>query len=183
MELIGFLLGFLYLWLELRASIYLWIVGAIMPAVYAYVYFEAGLYADCGIQIYYILAAVYGAWAWIFRKGKDAAEVPITQTPRRFYAPLVAVAVLCFGLLSFLLVRFTDSTVPFSDAFTTALSIVAMWMLSRKYLEQWLVWGGVDLLYVVLYVYKDLHFTALLYAVYAVIAIYGYFKWKREVSK
>ena len=82
MEILGFVLGFLYLWLELRASIYLWIVGAIMPAVYAVVYFEAGLYADGGIQIYYILAAVYGWWAWAFSKG-EKKEAPISSMPLR----------------------------------------------------------------------------------------------------
>ncbi|MBQ5835167.1 MAG: nicotinamide mononucleotide transporter [Bacteroidaceae bacterium] len=181
MEILGFVLGFLYLWLELRASIYLWIVGAIMPAVYAVVYFEAGLYADGGIQIYYILAAVYGWWAWAFSKG-EKKDLPISSMPLRCYLPLVLVALICFGALAVLLLHFTDSTVPYSDAFTTALSIAAMWMLSRKYVEQWLVWCFVDVLYVFLYIYKDLYFTAVLYAVYALIAVYGYFDWKRRIS-
>ncbi|MBO5699541.1 MAG: nicotinamide mononucleotide transporter [Bacteroidaceae bacterium] len=180
MELIGFILGFLYLWLELRACIYLWIVGAIMPAVYAFVYFDAGLYADCGIQVYYILAAIYGWVIWAFKRKEDASELPISSMPGRYYAPLSVVALVCFGLLSFLLVRYTDSTVPYSDAFTTALSIAAMWMLSRKYVEQWLVWCVVDALYVVLYIYKDLYFTAVLYAVYTLIAVYGYLDWKKK---
>ena len=180
MEILGFVLGFLYLWLELRASIYLWIVGAIMPAVYALVYFDAGLYADCGIQIYYILAAVYGWWAWAFRNG-EKQETPILSIPRRYVLPLALVALACFVALAWLLIHCTDSTVPYSDAFTTSLSIVAMWMLSRKYVEQWLVWCFVDALYVALYIYKDLYFTAVLYAVYALIAIYGYFDWKRRM--
>ena len=181
MEILGFVLGFLYLWLELRASIYLWVVGAIMPAVYAVVYFEAGLYADGGIQIYYILAAVYGWWAWAFSKG-EKKESPISSMPLRCYLPLVLVALICFGALAVLLLHFTDSTVPYSDAFTTALSIAAMWMLSRKYVEQWLVWCFVDVLYVFLYIYKDLYFTAVLYAVYALTAAHGYFDWKRRIS-
>lgn len=181
MEIIGFLLGFLYLWFELRASIYLWIVGAVMPAVYAWVYFDAGLYADAGIQIYYILAAVYGWWVWKFRKG-EKKELPITRMPLRHYLPLSGITLICFPALALLLLHCTDSTVPFSDAFTTALSVAAMWMLSRKYVEQWLVWCFVDVLYVALYIYKDLYFTAVLYAVYALIAVYGYYDWKRRMS-
>ena len=178
MEIIGFVLGFLYLWLELRASIYLWIVGAIMPAVYTYVYYEAGLYADCGIQIYYILATLYGWWVWKFGNAQEK-EIHISHMPRRYWLPIVGISCLYFGFLAWLLIRFTDSTVPMSDALTTALSIVAMWMLARKYVEQWLVWCFVDALYVALYAYKSLYFTAVLYAVYTIIAIYGYQQWRK----
>ena len=82
-------------------------------------------------------------------------------------------------LIAFVLINHTDSTVPWSDSFTTALSIVGMWMLARKYIEQWWVWCVVDVACSALYTYKGLYFTAALYAVYAIIAIFGYFKWKK----
>ena len=178
LEIIGFVLGFVYLWLELKASIYLWIVGAIMPAVYTVVYYDARLYADCGIQIYYILAALYGWIAWKMGSAKTH-DVPITHTPRPVWGKAALACIACFAALAWVLTTFTDSDVPLSDAFTTALSIVGMWMLARKYVEQWLVWGTVDALYVALYLYKSLYFTAILYAVYTIIAIYGYQRWKR----
>ena len=79
--------------------------------------------------------------------------------------------------------RYTDSNVPWCDAFTTALSIIGMWMLARKYLEQWWVWMVVDVVCVGLYIYKGLYFTAALYALYAVVAVMGWANWKRLMKK
>ena len=78
-----------------------------------------------------------------------------------------------------MLVNYTDSTVPLTDSFTTALSVIGMWMLARKYLQQWWVWVVVDVISAMLYVYKELYFTSILYALYAIIAIFGFLKWKK----
>jgi nicotinamide mononucleotide transporter len=184
LEIIGTLIGLVYLWLEYRASIYLWIASIIMPAVYLFVYYDAGLYADFGINIYYLLAAVYGWWVWKYgNKEKQGEELPITRMPRGKWK-MAAVMYLVFQLLiAWILIRYTDSNVPWCDAFTTALSMVAMWMLARKYLEQWLVWIVVDVVSVALYLYKGLFFTAGLYALYAIIAVYGYWNWKNMMEQ
>ena len=91
--------------------------------------------------------------------------------------------IVCGFLFSYISLMFdlfvSDSTVPWADSFTTALSIVGMWMLARKYIEQWWVWCIVDVASSALYVYKELYFTAALYAVYAIISIFGYYKWKK----
>ncbi len=179
-EITGTVVGLIYLWLEYRASIYLWIAGIIMPAIYIYVYYEAGLYADFGINIYYLLAAVYGFLVWKFgkRKGSDK-ELPIVKMPLKRVIPATAVFIIAFIGIAEILIRFTDSDVPWLDSFTTALSIIGMWMLARKYLEQWLVWIVVDVVCCGLYIYKGLHFTSALYGLYAIIAIFGYYKWKK----
>ncbi|MDE5786625.1 MAG: nicotinamide riboside transporter PnuC [Duncaniella sp.] len=180
LEIIGTAVGVVYLILEYRASAWLWVASIAMPAIYLAVYYEAGLYADFGISVYYIVASVYGLVCWLRGSSHagSADELPITRTPRRIYAPLVAVFATIFALIGYILSRYTDSTVPIADAFTTALSIVAMWMLARKYVEQWLMWIAADVACAVLYVYKDLWFTGALYLAYAVIAVLGYRKWK-----
>ncbi|KAA6328625.1 Thiamine pyrophosphokinase [termite gut metagenome] len=178
LEITGTLIGLLYLWLEYKASIYLWATGVIMPAIYIFVYYDAGLYADTGINIYYLLAALYGWVMWRRGNGK-AEELPVTQTPIRLLLPLSLVLIAAFFLIAWLLINYTDSNVPWTDSFITALSIVGMWMLAKKYVEQWLVWMVVDAVSYGLYVYKDLYFTSGLYGFYAVIAVFGYFKWKR----
>ena len=182
-EILGTVAGLLYLWLEYRASIYLWVASIIMPALYLVVYYDAGLYADMGINIYYLLIAIYGWAAWRYgfslRRGREGRELPISHTPAGLWLPLAGLTVLLFVAIAQVLIHFTDSTVPWADAFTTALSVVGMWMLARKYIEQWWVWLVVDVASVALYVYKDLHFTAVLYALYAVVAIFGYRKWKQ----
>ena len=184
LEIIGTLIGLVYLWLEYRASIYLWIASIIMPAVYLFVYYNAGLYADFGINIYYLLAAVYGWWVWKYgNKEKQGEELPITRMPRGKCKMAAAMYLVFQLLIAWILIRYTDSNVPWCDAFTTALSMVAMWMLARKYLEQWLVWIVVDVVSVALYLYKGLFFTAGLYALYAIIAVYGYWNWKNMMEQ
>lgn len=182
LEVLGTVTGLVYLWLEYRANAWLWVASVIMPAIYIKVYYDAGLYADLGISIYYIVASVYGLWYWLRtrRDGDTGAErVRIARIPRRYYGRLMAVAALVFVAIGFVLSEFTDSNVPWADAFTTALSVVAMWLLARKYLEQWLVWIAANVACAALYVYKDLWFTAGLYLAYAAIAVMGYRAWKR----
>ena len=184
LEILGVIVGIIYLWLEYRASIYLWIAGIIMPAIYIFVYYDAGLYADFGINIYYLVIALYGWVAWktgfsLFGREKAKGELRITRTPRSAWAKAAVAYVITQLFTAWLLIEHTDSTVPWADSFTTALSIVGMWMLARKYIEQWWVWCIVDVASSALYIYKGLYFTAVLYAVYAIIAIFGYYKWKK----
>ena len=158
-----------------------------MPAIYIFVYYEAGLYADFGINIYYLLVAIYGWVAWktgfsFTGRKEQNGELPITRAPRRAWAAALASFLVAQFSIAWILVNHTDSTVPWADSFTTALSIVGMWMLARKYIEQWWVWCVVDVACSALYIYKELYFTAMLYAVYAIIAIFGYYKWKRMMQ-
>lgn len=243
LQIAGVALGLLYLWLEYRADIRLWIVGLVMPLVHGTLYYKAGLYADCSMQVYYVLAGLYGWLVWRNAPHKKAraarsaaaagptdqtarsaepaagqnaratapadltagqaartagnaaaeqnartarsaepAAARIGHTPLRYAAGLIAVYAAAHAGIYFLLSRFTNSTVPFWDAMTTAASIVAMWMLSRKYVEQWLVWLAVDLITVGLYLYKGIPLTAGLYALYSALAVAGYLRWRREAA-
>jgi len=181
LEIIGAAIGLLYLWLEYRASILLWPVGIVMPALYIYIYYASGFYADMGINVYYLVAGLYGWIAWSGKRN-DAEPLPITRTPPRAWLPLTGVFLVFFAALVILLKCFTDSTVPWGDSFTTALSVVALWMLARKHVEQWLVWIAVDAVCAALYFYKGLYPTGALYAIYSVIAVFGYFKWKKIMA-
>lgn len=180
LQIAGVLLGLLYLWLEYRADIRLWIVGLVMPLIHGALYYKSGLYADCSMQAYYVLAGLYGWLVWRRRGRKTDAGLRIGHTPLRTVPALAGVYAAAHIGLYLLLTRFTDSTVPFWDAGTTALSVVAMWMLSRKLVEQWLVWLVVDLVTVGLYLYKDLPYTAGLYALYSALAVAGYLRWRRQ---
>lgn len=182
LEILGTATGIIYLYQELKASIYMWVTGIIMPAISIFVYYQAGLYADFGINVYYLFAALYGFAIWQFGKKKNEKTLPITRTPKRKYWQLTLCFILSFILIGFVLQCYTDSSVPWWDSFTTALSIVGMWMLARKWLEQWWAWVAVDAVSAFLYVYKGIYFYAALYALYTIIAIYGYFKWKRLMT-
>jgi len=184
-DMAGLVLGLIYLWLEYKASIWLWLAGVIMPIVHGYLYWERGLYADFGMEIYYVLAAIYGyvLWRWHSRRadGDKKAEKAVSRFPLRQVLPVAIIGLVLWALIYWILVRFTDSSVPLCDSFTTTLSMVAMWALAQKYAEQWLLWFVVDAVCAVLYVYKQIPFTAALYGFYTVIALLGYRQWLRMI--
>lgn len=182
LEIAGVAAGLLYLWLEYRASIWLWPVSIVMPALYIFIYHASGFYADMAVNVYYLIAGIYGWAAWS-RRRDDNRPLSVSRMPRRLLLPLGLVTALCFAATAVLLVRYTDSTVPYGDSFTTALSVAALWMLSRKYAEQWLVWIVVDAVSAGLYFYKGLYPTGGLYLLYAIVAVAGYFKWLKLIRQ
>ncbi|WP_308260067.1 nicotinamide riboside transporter PnuC [Prevotella sp.] len=179
------ILGIIYLVLEYRASIALWIVGIIMPALDIYLYWTHGLYGDAGMAVYYTLAAVYGYAVWQFGKKQgqtDKQPLPVTHMRKSLYLPAFVFFAVAWGVTYDVLKEFTNSTVPLLDAFTNAMSFVGLWALARKYVEQWLFWIAVDAICFYLYVIKGIPFKAGLYGLYTVIAVMGYLKWKRMAA-
>lgn len=206
LDIVTTILGLVYLVLEYRASIALWVVGIVMPAMDIYLYWSHGLYGDAGMAVYYTLAAIYGYAVWKFgakwkrmlkrsnADGSDASEassaeggsseeLPITFFPRRLVLRTLGFFLLAWGATYYVLVAYTNSTVPLLDAFTNALSFVGLWALARKYVEQWLFWIAVDVVCCYLYVVKGIPFKAGLYGLYVVIAVLGYMKWKGLAKK
>ena len=224
LDIVTTILGLIYLVLEYRASIALWVVGIVMPAMDIYLYWSHGLYGDAGMAVYYTLAAIYGYAVWKFgakwkrmlkRKASGAAgsdkaleadgsdkaldadgsdkavdaaggsseELPITFFPRRLILRTLGFFLLAWAATYYVLVTYTNSTVPLLDAFTNALSFVGLWALARKYVEQWLFWIAVDVVCCYLYVVKGIPFKAGLYGLYVVIAVMGYIKWKGLAKK
>lgn len=183
LDILTTVLGLIYIWLEYRASIALWFVGVIMPALDIWLYWSHGLYGDAGMAVYYTLAAVYGFYIWKFKKTRKLKQsLPIIHLPRRQYLPATLFFLFAWGATYYILVNWTNSTVPLLDSFTNALSFVGMWALARKYLEQWIFWIVVDAVCCFLYVQKGIPFKAGLYGLYVVIAIAGYYKWKQMLK-
>jgi nicotinamide mononucleotide transporter len=196
LDIITTMLGLLYIALEYRAHIALWLVGILMPALDVWLYWSHGLYGDAGMAVYYTVAGVYGWAVWRFgkkrsvHKNSEAAdsststdELPITRMPRRLYLPTGIVFLVLWAATYWVLVTFTNSSVPVMDAFTNALSFVGLWALARKYVEQWLFWIIVDAICTYLYVIKGIPFKAGLYGLYVIIAIAGLRKWNSQVVK
>lgn len=224
LDIVTTILGLIYLVLEYRASIALWVVGIVMPAMDIYLYWSHGLYGDAGMAVYYTLAAIYGYAVWKFgakwkrmlkRKASGAAgsdkaleadgsdkavdvagsdravdaaggsseELPITFFPHRLILRTLGFFLLAWAATYYVLVAYTNSTVPLLDAFTNALSFVGLWALARKYVEQWLFWIAVDVVCCYLYVVKGIPFKAGLYGLYVVIAVMGYRKWNGLAKK
>ena len=183
MDVLGAMLGLLYLYLEMKENIWMWIVGTVMPMIYIFVLYKAGIYADCGMEVYYFLAGIYGFVMWRFGRTKDRQPIKISHTTRQLKNTLWVVTLALWIVIATFLEKMTDSTVPYIDGLSTAMSIVAMWMLSRKLIEQWWVWFAVDAISVGLYIYKGIYGRAILYSIYTVMAIYGYYVWKKKMIK
>ena len=177
------ILGLIYIWLEYRAHIALWMVGIIMPALDIYLYYSHGLYGDAGMAVYYTAAGIYGYMAWMFGSRQGATSpLRISHTPAQLYLPIALCFFAAWAATYYILITWTNSTVPVLDSFTNAMSFVGLWALSRKYIEQWMFWIVVDVVCAILYVYKGIPFKAGLYGLYVVIAVMGWFKWKRMMK-
>ena len=174
-------LGLAYILLEYKASVWMWVVGFFMQSLGIVLYYQKGLYADCGMEFYYLAMTIYGFVAWMRHKQKTA-DLPIRHMPKNTALAWIGIGLGAWLAIYLILANFTNSTVPVADAFTTAFSIVGIWALARKYLEQWFVWIVVDVVTSMLYFHKDIPFKASLYALYVVIAVFGYFKWRRMMA-
>ena len=196
LDIVTTVLGLAYILLEYRASIWMWVVGFLMQSLGIVLYYQKGLYADCGMEFYYLTMTVYGFWRWMKPKNacQQGNEAPsgtvggaggglsIVHFPRYLILPWLAATAALWATIYWLLVTFTDSNVPLADSFTTALSLLGIWALAHKYLEQWLIWIAVDVVTCVLYAYKGLPFKSGLYALYVVIAVMGFMKWRKMMK-
>ena len=181
MEIAGALAGFVYIFLGIKANKWMWPVGLVTSVFYVVVFFDAKFYADMSLQFYYIFISIVG-WYWWIKGGKNGKELKISKTNSTLYIKLITASIIIFFIYAFILVKFTDSQLPYWDSLTTSLSIVASWMLARKLIEQWLLWVLIDLISMFLYIYKGLYPTSILFLIYTVLAIVGYYKWKKDLS-
>lgn len=182
LDIVTTILGLAYILLEYKASLWMWLVGFLMQALGIVLYYQKGLYADCGMEFYYLSMTIYGYWKWV-RGSATKQELPIRHFPSKLVLPWTLLILGIWGIIDWLLVSFTNSNVPLADSFTTALSIVGIWALAHKYLEQWFIWIAVDVVTCGLYFYKDIPFKASLYALYVIIAILGWFKWRQMMRQ
>ncbi|MFF3566093.1 nicotinamide riboside transporter PnuC [Streptomyces sp. NPDC002574] len=178
-EVLGFGSGALCVWLVARRHIANWPVGIANTLFFILLFAGAGLYADAALQVVYVALAVYGWWSWI---AGASGHLAISRTDGRTWRILASATVLATALLTVLLDRATDSTVPFWDALTTALSLAATYGQCRKKIESWYLWMAADVVYIPLYAYKGLYLTSLLYAGFLLLCAAGLRAWLGEAT-
>ena len=183
LEIVGAVIGLVYLYLEYKADKWLWLFSVIMPVIYIVLFYRSKFYADMGINVYYLFAGIYGWMKWTKGHRSAQAELVISHTPLKAVVPLSVVALALFGAIAWVLIRFTDSPVPYGDAFTTALSVMGMWMLANKFVEHWGIWLVVNTVSCALYFWKELYYTGGLFVVYVVISVLGYLKWRKMMRE
>ncbi|MEE4286653.1 MAG: nicotinamide riboside transporter PnuC [Mariniphaga sp.] len=186
-ELLGALLGLLYIFFSIKQHILTWPTGLFTSVLYIVVFFQSGFYADMGLQVYYVFISIYGWYFWLKGGKKNSVghqkKLPARKTPKNLLIHLLLTTIVIYSGILFILLNYTNSTVPYMDSLTTALSITATWMLAKKYSEHWIIWIFVDLFSAGLYVYKELWPTVILFLVYTVMAVLGYFEWKKDILK
>ncbi|MFH0759124.1 MAG: nicotinamide riboside transporter PnuC [Bacteroidota bacterium] len=180
-EILGVVFSLLYLFFSIRQKILLWPMGIISALLYMVVFYQSRFYADMGLNGYYLVISIYGWIIWKRGKENGGAGLPVTRTGLKLAGILVFFTLTAFILMGLILDHFTDSPVPYWDAFTTALGITATWMLARKILEHWILWIMVDAVSMALYLYRGLYPTMALFAVYTAMAVIGYIQWKRTL--
>lgn len=177
LEWLGFFSTIICIYLAAKENIWNWPISIFSIVVSAVLYFESHLFGDFVLQFYFLFTAFYGWWFWLRKKKRH--EKPIVRMQMQHWvAALLSIAGLTLAL-GYLLDHFTPSNVPYEDGFCTAASLVAQWMLSRKIIENWLIWIVVDACYVPLLLYKDLYLYAILYGILVIIALQGYLEWRK----
>ena len=193
LEIAAVLTGIACVWLAARSNIWNFPVAIVSCGLYIEVFREARLYSDMGLQLAFIGLAAYGWYAWVQRRRAaspasgphpeatdETGVLPISRTSARLWAVLGGLG-LAYALgAGYLLAHHSNAASPYYDSSTTAISLVAQYQLSRRKIENWLLWIGVDVVYVGLYWSRGLALTSLLYAVYLALAAYGYWQWRQE---
>jgi nicotinamide mononucleotide transporter len=186
-ELFGAATGIIFVFLEIRQNILLWPVGIVTSAVYIWIFFHGKLYADMSLQAYYLVISFIG-WYWWLKgtghrpSGEKESNLEVSSVTLRLSAILAFTFIVVFLVIYFLLFRLTDSPVPAADSFITSLSIIATWMLARKIIEHWYLWIIVNLFATILFLFRELYPTALLYFVYGMMSYFGLKEWKKSLQ-
>lgn len=182
LELVSFILSVITVALNIRQLHWAWLFSILSSGLYAMVFLDARLYGDMGLQFVFILVSIWGWHLWLWG---DSERKVLTVSYLTMQGRGVALLawLLGFAALAWFLKSFTDTDVPHADGFLTAGSLLGQVLLSRKKRENWLIWIIVDVLYIGLYIYKDLMLTAVLYAVFVVMAMMGWRAWGKACQQ
>ncbi len=178
-EIIGVVFGLICVWLTVRQNIMCWPTGLVSAFFYIIVFYQVRLIADMGLQVVYIVLQIYGWHQWL-HGGKDRGELTVSRSSVKLNALLIAIAFAGTASMGYILSSRTDAALPYWDSATTVMSLIAQWMMAKKYLQCWLVWITVDVVSSGKYLDKGLNLTLVLYTAYLILATLGYLEWKKS---
>lgn len=181
LQWLGLLLGVSEVLLARANKIALYPTGIAGCAISIYLLLQAGLYAECLLTFYYIVMSLYGWWYWI--KKKHLPPVKISYSTKKEWITLSTIVVIGYLLLYFILKDFTPSTVPRWDALVSSTAWAGMWLLARRKIENWILLNISNLFAIPLLFQKALPLYALLTIFLFIVAIQGYFSWRKEIKK
>jgi len=183
-EIIAVITGLLYVILAIHKNPLLWLFGIISSGLYVWIFYHSGIYAYAFLYVYYVVIGLYGWYNWS-GKSKDKQEqynLAVQRTSKSILWLCISLTLALVIPITFFLKKFTSSDLPMADAFLTAGGFVATWMLTQKYIEQWLFWIIIDLSTMGVMIYQKLYPSALLFLIYTLLAIKGFVQWKKELK-
>jgi nicotinamide mononucleotide transporter len=178
-EWVAAVAGVVSVYLSARQNIWSWPTGIVNVGLYIFVFYSTGLYAETGLQVVYLVISIYGWYHWLYG-GADHSALRVSRATPRTWAVAASIAVVFWFALATYTSRLPGVSLPYLDSALTTLSLVAQWMMTRKHVENWILWIIADLVYIPMFIYKDLYPTAGQYAVFLVLATMGFIQWRRS---
>ena len=172
--------GVISVYLSTRQNIWSWPTAIVNVALYTIVFYQGRLYGQMGLQPIYLVLSVYGWYQWL-HGGAQRTELRVTRASPRLLVTLGVLNLAAWMALAAILRR-TDAALPWLDALLTTTSLIAQWMMTRKILENWILWIAVDVVYVPTFISQGLYATAMLYAAFLVLALMGVVEWRRSIT-
>jgi nicotinamide mononucleotide transporter len=169
--------GLTCVWLTIRQNTWCWPTGLIQVLLFIYIFHAVKLYSDLILHVIYVFMQIYG-WHYWLHGGRNRAQAAVTRLRRSVCVAWIGVGIVATAGWGWGMGRYTDAALPYPDAFTTVISLIAQWLMARKKLESWLFWIAVDVVAIWVYAYKHLYLTTGLYAVFLVLAARGWFVWR-----
>jgi len=182
LEITAAVFGAVAVYLAARENIWSWPTAIVNVSLYTIVFFQSRLYADMGLQVVYLVLSIYGWYNWL-HGGSQRSTLQVTRASARLLLGLVAFIVIASYALGATLATQTNAALPYLDSALTVTSLGAQWLMTRKILENWLLWIAVDIVYVPMFLSRGLPATAVLYAVFLVLAVLGFVEWRRSYSR
>ncbi len=183
-EWFGTITGALCVYLAAKENILNWPIAILSVVTYIYIFYNAKLYGDTILQFYFLGTSIYGWYYWSYGKSSSLkSERPVGSLVKKDWLVIVIIQIIFSIIIGVLLDRYTDTDVPFVDSFCTVMSFIAQYLMTRKKLENWLLWIFVDIIYIPLYIHKNLLATSVLYFAFLFIALQGYIDWKKTLKK
>lgn len=183
LELLATLLALAYVILALRQSLWCWPAALLSTILFTHVMWDSALLSDALLQVYYAAMAMYGWWRWQQLKQQHQGANKVSEWPWRRHLKLIAVTGLIGLALGYVMANYTRADFAYLDAQTTAFSVMATWLVARKLVSNWLYWVVIDAVSIYVYAQKHLYFLTLLFMLYTIIALAGYFIWRANYQQ
>ena len=181
-EVVAVIFAIVYLLLAIKESIWCWPAALISTIIYTFLFFDVNLYMESGLQVFYIVMAIYGWVLW--RKHQQVEDdLQITSFSAKSHIIALSLIATLVVLSSLLLENNTDAAYPWLDSFTTWGAVITTWMVTKKIIDNWIYWLVIDSVSIYLYIQRDLYLTALLFSIYLMLCFVGYSQWKNSQRK